>query len=221
MEDRYISKRLSGVGDVSYHAAKEAAGVAAGFGIAGYTGTFFESRYKPNVDAFSSTSDKLTALAVNNVPKIALWLGMKMKGPDTVRDSSDMLWVDARKGVIGNVGLDIGLRLMNHLAPPDMNFGKKVLGQKDAQRLIQENTALRENYNKALAKLSEVTGMQIQAPRAGTRAATPVPPAGGELQTPRQKKYAFMPGPAARQKKYAFMPGDIDEKSVAAAHGML
>ena len=211
MEDRYISKRLSGVGDVSYHAAKEALGVGAGFGIAGYTGSFFESRYAPNVDAFSSTGDKLKALAVNNVPKVALWLGMKMKGPDTVRDSSDMLWVDARKGVIGNVGLDIGMRLMNHLAPPDMNLGRKVLGQKDAQRLIQENTALRENYNKALAKLSEVTGMQIQAPRAGTRTAAPSAPgspAGGELQTPRQKKYAFM-------------PGDIDEKSVAAAHGML
>jgi hypothetical protein len=130
-----------------------------------------------------------------------------------------MMWLNARKGVAGSIGLDIGLRLINHLAPPDMNMGRKVLGQRDAQRLIQENTALRENYNKALAKLSEVTGTQIQAPRA--RLATPGAPVGGELQTPRQKKYAFMPGPAARQKKYAFMPGDINETSVAAAHGML
>jgi hypothetical protein len=142
-----------------------------------------------------------------------------MKGPDNAKDMSDMMWLNARKGVAGSIGLDIGLRLINHLAPPDMNMGRKILGQKDAQRLIQENTALRENYNKALAKLSEVTGMQIQAPRA--KLATPGAPASGELQTPRQKKFAFMPGPAARQKKYAFMPGDIDEKSVAAAHGML
>ena len=96
------------------------------------------------------------------------------------------------------------------------------MGQKDAQRLIQENTALRENYNKALAKLSEVTGMQIQVPKAKLATpGSPGSPTDGELQTPRQKKYAFMPGPAARQKKYAFMLGDVDERSVAAAHGML
>lgn len=219
MEDRYISRRLSGVGDVSHRAAQEGIGVAAGFGVAGYTGSFFESRFKPGVDAFSSTGDKLTALAVNNVPKLALWLGMRMKNPG--KDMSDMMWADAQKGVIGNVGLDVFLRAVNHLAPPDMNMGRKVLGQKDAQRLIQENTALRENYNKALAKLSEVTGMQIQAPKAKLATpGAPGSPAGGELQTPRQKKYAFMPGPAARQRKYNFM-GDVDEKSVAAAHGML
>jgi hypothetical protein len=219
MEDRYIGRRLSGVGDTSYHAAQEAVGVAAGFGIAGYTGQFFESRFKPNVDSTSSTGDKLTALAVNNVPKLALWLGMRMKTPGSAKDMADLMWVDARKGVIGNVGLDIFLRAVNGLAPPDMNMGRKVLGQKDAQRLIQENTALRENYNKALAKLSEVTGMQIQAPRATAKTA-PASPASGELQTPRQKKYAFMPGPAARQRKYNFM-GEVDEKNIAAAHGML
>ena len=218
MDDKYIGRRLSGVGEVGYHAAQEGIGVAAGFGIAGYTGYFFESKFKPNVDAFSSTGDKLTALAVNNIPKVALYLGMRAKTPASIKDTSDMMWVDARKGVIGNVGLDIGLRLMNHLAPPDLNLGRKVLGQKDAQRLIQENTALRENYNKALAKLSEVTGMQIQAPRAPARTA-PVSPS-GELQTPRQKKYAFMPGPAARQRKYNFM-GEVDERNIAAAHGML
>lgn len=218
MDDKYIGRRLSGVGEVGYHAAQEGIGVAAGFGIAGYTGYFFESKFKPNVDAFSSTGDKLTALAVNNIPKVALYLGMRMKTPASIKDTSDMMWVDARKGVIGNVGLDVGLRLMNHLAPPDLNLGRKVLGQKDAQRLIQENTALRENYNKALAKLSEVTGMQIQAPRAPARTA-PVSPS-GELQTPRQKKYAFMPGPAARQRKYNFM-GEVDERNIAAAHGML
>ena len=222
MEDRYVSKRLSGLGDTTYHVLQEGAGVGAGFGVAGYTGSFFESRYAPNVDAFSSTGDKIKALAVNNIPKAALWLGMRMKGPDNAKDMSDMMWLNARKGVAGSIGLDIGLRLINHLAPPDMNMGRKILGQKDAQRLIQENTALRENYNKALAKLSEVTGMQIQAPRAKLATpGAPGSPAGGELQTPRQKKYAFMPGPAARQKKYAFMPGDIDERSVAAAHGML
>lgn len=224
MEDKYIGRRLSGVGDVGYRAAQEGIGVAAGFGVAGYTGYFFENKFKPNVDAFSSTGDKLTALAVNNIPKVALWLGMRMKTPSTVKDMSDMMWVDARKGVIGSVGLDVGLRLMNHLAPPDLNLGRKVLGQKDAQRLIQENTALRENYNKALAKLSEVTGMQIQAPRA-TAKITPTSPgaptSGGELQTPRQKKYAFMPGPAARQRKYNFMGQEVDERNIAAAHGML
>jgi hypothetical protein len=220
MEDRYVSKRLSGLGDTTYHVLQEGAGVGVGFGVGGYTGYFFESRYAPNVDAFSSTGDKIKALAINNIPKAALWLGMKMKGPESAKDMSDMMWLNARKGVAGSIGLDIGLRLINHLAPPDMNMGRKVLGQKDAQRLIQENTALRENYNKALAKLSEVTGMQIQAPRAMAKTAPGAPPA-GELQTPRQKKYAFMPGPAARQKKYAFMPGDIDERSVAAAHGML
>ena len=222
MEDRYISKRLSGVGDTTYHVLQEGAGVGIGFGVGGYTGHFFESRYAPNVDGFSSTGDKIKALAVNNIPKLALWVGMKMKGPESAKDMSDMMWLNARKGVAGSIGLDVGLRLINNLAPPDLNMGRKVLGQKDAQRLIQENTALRENYNKALAKLSEVTGMQIQPPKA--RLATQSPPgspASGDLQTPRQKKYAFMPGPAARQRKYNFMGNEVDERNIAAAHGML
>ena len=44
MEDRYIGRRLSGIGDVSHRAAQEGISVAAGFGVAGYTGSFFESR---------------------------------------------------------------------------------------------------------------------------------------------------------------------------------
>lgn len=220
MEDRYTSKRLSGIGDTTYHVLQEGLGVGVGFGTAGYAGSLFENKFAPNVDGFSSTGDKLKALAVNNIPKLALWVGMKMKGPESAKDMSDMAWLNARKGVAGSIGLDIGLRLINNLAPPDMNIGRKILGQKDTQRLIQENTALRENYNKALAKLSEITGMQIQPPKAKL-AAPPGSPPEGALQTPRQKKYAFMPGPAARQRKYNFMGQEVDEKNIAAAHGML
>lgn len=217
MEDRYIRRGISGVTETAYNVTEDALGVGAGFGIGGYAGYFFENKFKPGVDATSSTGDKLVALAVNNIPKVAIWIGMRMKEPGD-RDISDRLWLNAEKGVIGSVGVDIILRALNGFGPPDLNMGRKILGQKDAQRLIQENTALRENYNKALAKLSEITGMQIQSPRASI---TRAPPASPSLeQTPRQKKYAFMPGPAARQKKYAFMTDGVNEESVAAMIGM-
>lgn len=220
----------------------EGAGVAVGFGVAGLTGYTIESKFKPDITTTSPASDKFMAWAYNNGPKALLWLAMKMKEPRDVRDITDEAYIDAEKGVVGSIGVDTALRVINNGAPPDMATGKKILTPADRQKLIQENSALRAELNKALQHMSawrQGTTQLPGIPAVPVRQTPPVParyqpaiyqpvpsvpPTTAENPAARrQREHGFMNDPAysappmvdQREKKYGFMTGKNDENIAA------
>lgn len=245
------------VSDVAKSAATEGGAVIVGLVGAGVLGKQIEKHVKVATSA-SSATDKFLAWAGNNVPKLGAYYLLRKEGGKMLHGYE----VDMGKGVLGSVVLDTLVRLDNDYAPkPAVSlFGIEFLGtanatgsnvtpqmQENMQRVLQENSSLRQQLNGALQRIASantspapiVTVTPIQAARP-VQTAQPVyapPPPDhdrkyGMMQTTpeaeeRRKKFGAMTPPLEdeRNKKYSSMKAQFnfagDSQSTATAFGML
>lgn len=190
--------RASFTGKVS-EMAEEGFGVAGGFIAGGILGRQFENALiKVPVTATDGVGKKFLAAAANNVPKIVGHALMKKY------DAGSEGTKDAAKALLGSVAYDVLLRIANKgVNPASVDLGGyRILGngaglnQSSVQRLIQENSVLRTELNKAMQKLA---GGQV-------RTLPGVPDSSRDFQ------YGGPPSPAVeyRQRKYGAMPWTPD-----------
>ncbi len=242
------------VSDVAKSAATEGGAVIAGLIGAGVLGKQIEKHVKV-VTTASSATDKFLAWAGNNVPKLGAYYLLRKEGGKMLHGYE----VDMGKGVLGSVVLDTLIRLDNDYAPkPAVSlFGIEFLGnqskinnvtpqmQENMQKVLQENSSLRQQLNGALQRIASaspnvtVTPIQNAAPVRMTQPQTvyaPPPPdhdrAYGMMQTTpeaedRRKRYGAMTPPIEdeRNKKYSSMKAQFnfagDSTSTGTAFGML
>lgn len=188
-----LSKRT--LGEVKEALTTSGVGVAGGLVLGGAIGRFVQNRVKSDTDvtAAPTLGNYAMAWGGNNVPKIALWYL-------TRRYASSELTIDGRKALMGSVVFDTLMRLLNKGINPASAFigTYQVLGSSDVgtpgapagdvQKLIQENSALRAELNKALERLGEAGLPDGAETRRRKYGAMPEE----SLQTPRQKRYSFM-----------------------------
>jgi regulator of replication initiation timing len=171
------------LGEVSNTLIAEGVGVGAGFIGASTIGRRVEDYMLPaGVDGANWTSI-LKGWAYNNAPKLAIWYAIRKYVPETPETRTQEMLMDAKKAIAGSVVFDTLLRTTNHGVPVHDPSGYKLLGgkgepirtaaapQADTQRLIQENSALRTELNKALQRLAapapaqQPVYVQSQAPQ--------------------------------------------------------
>lgn len=182
--------------------AEEGFGVAGGFIAGGIIGRQFENALiKAPVTAVDTFGKKILAATANNGPKIAAWALMKKY------DAGSEGTKDAAKALLGSVAYDLLLRVANRgVNPASVDLGGyRILGngaglnQASVQRLVQENSILRTELNKAMQKLAggNVRAMPVNPDTPG---------AGGDF------KYGGPPSPAVenRQRRYGAMPWSPD-----------
>lgn len=172
----------------------EGLGVAVGFAGASALGRIIQNMYY--TDAQVAAAPSLTSYAKawggNNIPKLAVWYILRNR-------ATSELTIDAKKAVAGSVVFDTLMRGLNSGTNPASASigGYQILGNGpvrsaagnsgDVQRLIQENSGLRTELNKALQKLADAGMLDEQSRRRFAQ----MPGEEGTLQTPRQRKYAF------------------------------
>ena len=161
------------LGEVGTSLVAEGAGVTGGFLLAGFVGRQIQDRVKSDdaVTASPTAANKVVAWTANNVPKLALWYLLKKYAtvePGEALTPMKEATVDAKKAVAGSIIFDTLVRLSKGgINPAAIElFGYRLLSgsepQKsvqsssaDIQRLIQENSALRAELNKALQRLAQ------------------------------------------------------------------
>jgi len=201
----------------------EGAGTATGFIGGAALGRQIQNLVKKDEEIVNAT-DKVLAWSANNVPKLAVWWmarGLK-PGGEVLNTAID----DGRKAFAGSVVFDTLMRLSNGGKNPATAsiFGYQILGKEakesggnDVQRVLQENSALRGELNKALQRLAA----QPTAPRVTMTPQTIAPyidvyPKGTNVVQPmnqevaeRQRRFGAMqqtpPIVQEREKKYGFM----------------
>ena len=160
------------LGEVGTTLVAEGAGVTAGFLGAAFIGRQIQNRVKNDADIVSTT-DKIMAWSANNVPKMAVWYLLKKYAPVEPGEALTPIkeaTLDAKKAVAGSIIFDTLIRLSKGGKNPasvevygyQLLTGKSPEPQKsvqstsqtDIQRLIQENSALRAELNKALQRLA-------------------------------------------------------------------
>ena len=224
--------RETTLGETAQMGVAEGVGVAGGFIGAGILGRQVENMVKKNITAGSSMSDKLIAVLANNVPKIATWYIIKEYGPKDPGMMTEVV-TDVKKSMMGSVVYDSMLRLTNHgINPVNVSIGGiRILNdaeqrlastqgrvqsiQVDLQKVVQENSYLRQQLNEALGRLANnvsrpaivpVVQSQITAP-APIVHVTPI-----QSQTPiitpqdRRKEFGAMDEAEDRRRRYGAMP---------------
>lgn len=243
MEFEVASKKA---GDFGVSALMEGGAVTIGLFAAGFTGKRVENLVKKGVVKSSPIMDKLIAYGANNIPKAALWwLTKEYFEPKTgsTTDVAKAMVADARKGMVTSIALDTFGRATNDLAPkPFKLFGIDILSgestpdnatgdssqlRANLQRMVQENSNLRNQLTQAMTKLASAPSVAELAPpadhdrRFGMMQTTPQ----GE---DRRKDFGAMTAPieAERNRRYGAMnkskmnfAGEAD--SVSAQFGML
>jgi hypothetical protein len=201
--------------------ATEGLGVAGGFIAGGILGRQVENLIVPvPVTAGDSIGKKILAVAANNVPKIIAH-GLMHKYDATSEGGRD-----ATKALMGSVAYDVLLRIANKgVNPASVELGGyRVLGngsgldQGTTQRLIQENSILRTELNKAMQKLASgySAGQKQPAPVMALPNSTPNSMPGGVgpggVGPGGDFKYGGSTSPAVeqRQRKYGAMPWTPD-----------
>lgn len=233
------------LGEVGTALTAEGLGVTGGFLAAGFVGRQIQNRIKSD-ESIVSTTDKIMAWSANNVPKIAMWYLLKRYAPvepGEVLTPVKEATVDAKKAVAGSIIFDTLVRLSNggkntgnvsifgyQLLTGNPETQKSASSQADTQRLIQENSALRAELNKALQRLATpavpptVAPAQQQAapvaqvqPQQIVQQAPPViryqpvtPPVvphtpAAPYRAETAEEMASQPIPQERQKRYGFM----------------
>jgi hypothetical protein len=168
------------LGEVANTLVTEGVGVGGGFIAASTVGRRIEDyMLGATVTEADTLTTKIKGWAYNNVPKLAGWYLIRKYVPETPETRTQEVLVDAKKAIAGSVVFDSLLRATNHGAPVHDPSGYKLLGgkgepvrtaapQADMQRLIQENSALRTELNKALQRLAAPAPapqpVQVQAP---------------------------------------------------------
>lgn len=183
------------LGEVGTALVTEGAGVAGGFVGAAFVGRQIQNMVKPDPTGgapFTSITDAAIAWSANNVPKILIWYltrGYSLEPGEVATPTKEAI-SDARKAFAGSVVFDTLMRLSNGGANPASAsiMGWQVLGsgtppevqksaQADVQRLIQENSALRTELNKALQRLATQPVVAPAAPPVAPVQVQPVAPA--------------------------------------------
>jgi len=151
------------VGEVLKGTATEGGAVIAGLLGAGILGKQVEKFVKVATPT-STMLDKALAYAGNNVPKIAAYYLVRKEGGKLI--GADLA-KDVGKGILGSVVLDTLIRSGNSFAPGTTFklFGYDVMSesaandatpqmQQNMQKVIQENSSLRQQLNGVLQKLA-------------------------------------------------------------------
>ncbi len=148
--------------------------VTAGFIGSGLLGSEIEKRVKKDITESSPATDKAIAWGVNNLPKAIAYCLVDMVGTGHEIDVTKL-------GISGNIITDTLVRLSNNGVNTGKLFGYNFLSNRvvnrtgagvrssDVQRLIQENSGLRTELNKALQRLAtqpkgQIGGQGGQAP---------------------------------------------------------
>lgn len=249
------------LGEVASTLATEGLGVGVGFIGAGTVGRRIEDWLLGTtvIAPTSSMTDKVKGWAYNNVPKALIWYLLRHYvevTPGETLTASKEIAVDAKKAIAGSIAFDTLLRLVNSGVPVHDPSSYKLLGgkgievdralapapaqadlQTDIQKLIQENSALRAELNKALQRLASTPAQVPMAPtppvvryqpvQAQTQPVIPVSaPVRQVVEMPayypeiRERKYGFMEGPpgiAERERRYGFA---TNEGEIASMFGM-
>lgn len=162
------------LGEVANTLVTEGVGVGAGFIGASTIGRRIEDymltpAQTAELDVTNPAPASWTTIfkgwAYNNVPKLVGWYVIRKYVPETPETRTQEVLADAKKAIAGSVVFDTLLRTTNHGKPVHDPSGYKLLGgkgepvrtaapQADMQRLIQENSALRTELNKALQRLA-------------------------------------------------------------------
>lgn len=192
------------LGEVGTSLVAEGAGVTAGFIGAAIVGRQIQNRVKSDdaVLADPTATNKVMAWSANNIPKIALWYLLKkytVVEPGEALTPMKEATVDAKKAVSGSIIYDTIIRLANggrnpgdvklwgySVMSPEPQKSVQSSSQTDIQRLIQENSALRAELNKALQRLATPAvspAPQVAAP----------PPAQVQVQHPQVVQQAPPP----------------------------
>jgi hypothetical protein len=228
------SMTLKDVGDAL---TTEGIGTAGGILGGGFVGAKFEDYFitPGSITPASSLTDKLKGWIYNNVPKAGLWYLMRRY------DATTPLTADIKKGIMGSIVLDTVVRGAGGgvPAPVNVNFGGtniRILGPNvgnagtNTQALIQENSILKSELNKALKQL----GGQTQSGQIRVQEVpyAPLPPPwpvqGAQPAQKRERDYGFMdtqptsPRVTARQRDYGFMGEHMSaSEDIAKMFGML
>ena len=161
------------LGEVANTLVAEGVGVGAGFigastigrRIEDYMLTAAQTTELLPTSGPASWSTILRGWAYNNAPKLVGWYLIRKYVPETAETRTQEMLMDAKKAIAGSVVFDTLLRTTNHGKPVHDPSSYKLLGgsgepvrtaapQADMQRLIQENSALRTELNKALQRLA-------------------------------------------------------------------
>jgi len=164
MEFGRLSKMT--VGEVAKTTATEGGAVVAGLLGSGFLGKQVENMVKTGVVPTSSMTDKLLAYAGNNAPKLALYYLLRKEG----RKFLGGYEVDMGKGALSSIVLDTIVRAGNEGAPKSLFtlFGYDVLTgsstnnmtpqmQQNMQKVLQENSSLRQQLNGALQRIASAS----------------------------------------------------------------
>jgi hypothetical protein len=168
------------LGEVANTLVAEGVGVGAGFIGASTVGRRIEDYMLPTGVDGASWSSIIKGWAYNNIPKLAGWYVIRKYTPEVPETRTQEMMMDAKKAIAGSIVFDTLLRTTNHGLPVHDPGSYKLLGgkgeqvrtaappQADVQRLIQENSALRTELNKALQRLAAPAPAQqpvyVQAP---------------------------------------------------------
>ncbi len=230
-------KKMS-VEDAAKATLTEGGAVVGGLFVAGFAGKQLENIVKKDVLPTSPLGDKLIALGANLVPKVAMYLILKGQGERGLGGYGK----DMGKGALASIVLDGVIRAGNDFAPKSVYSikGYSVLGEKlsapqsqeTTQKLLQENSSLRQQLNGALQRIASaspnvtVTPVQTAFPpdhdrQYGMMQSTP------EAED-RRKKFGAMTPPIEdeRNRKYGAMDRAKlnfagETESIASAYGML
>jgi hypothetical protein len=163
-------------------------------------GLYVESYVNKNmpVTPDSSLVAKVTSAVANNLPKLLIYQGVSTIDKGATGRS-------IKSGILASVAFDSILRIASRgVNPLNVNFGGyRILDQGTNQKIIQENSLLRTELNKALQKMSYLPNETAERQRQfGVMPSTP-----DEMQ--RQRRYGAMPFDQAtektsRERKYGF-----------------
>ena len=199
--------RERGLRELTTEVTHEGVGTGGGFIVGGVVGRQVENMlFKTPVTDTSPISSKLLAWIANNGAKGIVYVLAKHY------DAESEFARNATKALAGSIVYDTVLRIANHgYNPAEVNLaGYRILGNEagmnpeKVQKLIQENTLLRTDLNKALQKLAGVY-------RPAERFAGNIPgsePWEGNPDLPGQIRYGgpYTPAVEERQRKYGAMP---------------
>lgn len=165
MEFGKISKMS--VGEVVQGTATEGGAVVAGLFGAGFIGKQVENIVKKGVLPTSTVTDKVLAYIGNNAPKLGLYFLLRS---DDARKMLKGHEKDIGKGALASVVLDTVVRANNNFAPTPLFqlFGYDMLTgapsanvtpqmQQNMQKVLQENSSLRQQLNGALQRVASAS----------------------------------------------------------------
>lgn len=209
--------RERGLKELTSEVTHEGVGIGGGFIVGGAVGRQVENMlFKTPVTSASPISSKLLAWLANNGAKGVVYLLAKRY------DADSPMAKEATKALAGSIVYDTVLRVANHgYNPAEVTLsGYRILGSElgmtpeKVQKLLQENTLLRTELNKALQRLAGVNTPQA-AYRPAERFAGNIPgsePWNANPDMPGGIRYGGFTSPAVaeRQRQYGAMPITAD-----------